>query len=186
MICSPMVRIGFSDVIGSWKIIEMSRPRISRIWSSSRSSNETPGKRCSLRDPARKARQQPHDRKRGDRFAGAELADDGHHFAAPDRKAQAFDRAHDTTGGAELGMQVVDFQKRGNRLGLRVRSFTQCVASLGDTQPYPLALAARHHARCPRPPKARMGARLKSRKCVITHRPASAEAPYHTDRPLIA
>ena len=35
MICSPMVRIGLSEVIGSWKIIEMSRPRISRISSSS-------------------------------------------------------------------------------------------------------------------------------------------------------
>ena len=31
VICKPMVRIGLSEVIGSWKIIEMSRPRISRI-----------------------------------------------------------------------------------------------------------------------------------------------------------
>ena len=34
MICSPIERTGLSEVIGSWKIIEMSRPRISRISSS--------------------------------------------------------------------------------------------------------------------------------------------------------
>ena len=31
MICSPQVNTGFSDVIGSWKIIEISRPRMARI-----------------------------------------------------------------------------------------------------------------------------------------------------------
>ena len=107
------------------------------------------------------------------------LADDGDHFAAAHGEADAFDGAHDSARSSELGVKIGDFQKRGNRLGLRVRSFTQCVASLGDTQPYPLALAARHHARCPRPPKATMGGRLKSRKCVITQRPASADALPH-------
>ena len=34
VICNPMVSSGLSEVIGSWKIIEMSRPRISRISSS--------------------------------------------------------------------------------------------------------------------------------------------------------
>ena len=34
MICSPIDRTGLSEVIGSWKIMEMSRPRISRISSS--------------------------------------------------------------------------------------------------------------------------------------------------------
>ena len=164
----------------------MSRPRISRICSSSRSSRDWPSNTIWPFGISGQARQQPHDRERGHRFAGPGFADDGDHFAAVDGEADALDRAHDAARGDELGVKIGDFQKRGNRLGLRVRSFTQCVASLGDTQPYPLALAARHHARCPRPPKARMGARLKSRKCVITHRPASAEAPYHTDRPLIA
>ncbi len=31
-ICSPTVNTGFSEVIGSWKIIEISLPRIFRIW----------------------------------------------------------------------------------------------------------------------------------------------------------
>ncbi len=45
MICNPIVRIGLSEVIGSWKIIEMSRPRISRICSSSSSSRLRPSNR---------------------------------------------------------------------------------------------------------------------------------------------
>jgi hypothetical protein len=32
VICSPIRYTGFSDVIGSWKIIEISAPRISCIW----------------------------------------------------------------------------------------------------------------------------------------------------------
>ena len=31
-ICSPIVKTGFSEVIGSWKTIEISLPRIFRIW----------------------------------------------------------------------------------------------------------------------------------------------------------
>ena len=33
-ICAPTVKIGFSEVIGSWKIIDISLPRIFRICSS--------------------------------------------------------------------------------------------------------------------------------------------------------
>ena len=31
-ICSPHVKTGLSEVMGSWKIIEISLPRILRIW----------------------------------------------------------------------------------------------------------------------------------------------------------
>ena len=46
MICSPIERTGLSEVIGSWKIIEISRPRIARMSSAeslsrSRPSNST-------------------------------------------------------------------------------------------------------------------------------------------------
>src|SRR5216683_143462 len=44
-ICRPTVSTGLSDVIGSWKIIEMSLPRMRRIAASSRSSRSTPWKR---------------------------------------------------------------------------------------------------------------------------------------------
>ena len=40
-----MVSTGFNEVIGSWKIIAMSRPRISRISSSVRSSRFLPWNR---------------------------------------------------------------------------------------------------------------------------------------------
>ena len=113
VICSPMVRIGLSEVIGSWKIIEMSRPRISRISSSSRSSRLRPSKSdAALGDLAGEARQQPHDRERRDRFAGAGFADDGDDFAAVDREAHAFDRAHDAARGLEMDMQILDLQQR--------------------------------------------------------------------------
>ena len=45
MIWRPIVNTGLSDVIGSWKIIEMSRPRIWRISSSLRSRRFRPSKR---------------------------------------------------------------------------------------------------------------------------------------------
>ena len=32
MICLPIFISGLSDVIGSWKIIDISRPQRSRIW----------------------------------------------------------------------------------------------------------------------------------------------------------
>ena len=45
MICSPIVRTGLSEVIGSWKIMAISRPRMRRISSSERSSSSRPSKR---------------------------------------------------------------------------------------------------------------------------------------------
>ena len=41
-ICSPHVNTGLSEVIGSWKIIEISLPRILRIWDGLRSSRLRP------------------------------------------------------------------------------------------------------------------------------------------------
>ena len=72
-----MVSTGLSDVIGSWKIIAISLPRISRIWSGlsvrrSRPSNMTVP-RFNL---AGRARYQTHQRKRANTFAAAALADD--------------------------------------------------------------------------------------------------------------
>ena len=40
--CSPIERTGLSEVIGSWKIIAMSRPRISRISSAESASRSRP------------------------------------------------------------------------------------------------------------------------------------------------
>ena len=84
MICAPMVSTGLSDVIGSWKIIEMSRPRISRISSSARSRRLRPSnvmRPCVMRPVRRGSRRM---------IASAEtdlpqpgLADDGDDLATP-------------------------------------------------------------------------------------------------------
>ena len=47
MSCMPIVNTGFSDVIGSWKIMQISSPRTSRIPSSSSFSRSRPLKRIS-------------------------------------------------------------------------------------------------------------------------------------------
>ena len=45
MICRPMRSTGLSEVIGSWKIMAISRPRSWRISSSERVSSSRPSKR---------------------------------------------------------------------------------------------------------------------------------------------
>src|SRR5262244_184460 len=45
MICASIVCSGLSEVIGSWKMIEMSLPRMPRIWLSDSDSNSCPLKR---------------------------------------------------------------------------------------------------------------------------------------------
>ena len=72
--CSPIERTGLSEVIGSWKIIEMSRPRISRISSAESAEQVAPVERdAALRHPAGLG-EQAHDRERGDRLAAAGFA----------------------------------------------------------------------------------------------------------------
>ena len=57
-ICRPTVSTGFSDVIGSWKIIEISLPRTSRIAASVRPRRSRPAKRIApdtIRPAARRS-----------------------------------------------------------------------------------------------------------------------------------
>ena len=109
MICRPMRSTGLSEVIGSWKIMAMSRPRSWRISSSERFSSSWPSKRMLPSDARGAGRQQAHDGQRGDRLARARLADDGHHLAGIDRIAQALDGPHGAVRGHELHVQIVDF-----------------------------------------------------------------------------
>ena len=75
MICSPIGRTGLSEVIGSWKIIAISRPRtFAHLIFGQVEEVAALEHDAALRDAAG-ARQQPHDRMRGDRFAGAGFAD---------------------------------------------------------------------------------------------------------------
>ena len=48
MICVPIVSVGFSEVIGSWKIIAISRPR---MFSSSRSFRPTSSRPSNITEP---------------------------------------------------------------------------------------------------------------------------------------
>ncbi len=41
-ICSPIVKTGFSEVIGSWKTIEISLPRTFRIWAGGKVTRSRP------------------------------------------------------------------------------------------------------------------------------------------------
>ncbi len=45
MICRPILSTGLSEVMGSWKIMAISRPRMRRISSSESSSSSRPRKR---------------------------------------------------------------------------------------------------------------------------------------------
>ena len=112
MICSPILSTGLSEVIGSWKIMAISRPRMRRISSSESFSSSRPSKRIDALGDARRARrQQAHDGERRHRLAGARLADDRHHLAGVDRVAQALDRAHGAVRGHELHVEVFDLEQ---------------------------------------------------------------------------
>ena len=104
MICSPIFSTGLSEVIGSWKIMAISRPRMRRISSSESSSSSRPSKRT---EPLG-MRAVPGGSSRMTASAETdlpepELADDRHHLAGADRVAQALDRPHGAVRGDEAG-----------------------------------------------------------------------------------
>ena len=113
----PTLKTGFSAVSGSWKIIEMSRPRSDRSRRSRGGQqvlapeHDPPG-----REPGRRRRHQAHDRQGGDGLARAGLADDPERLARADRPAHAVDRLHHPVVGVEVDAQVLDRQQR---LGVR-------------------------------------------------------------------
>ena len=85
--CRPIVCTGFSDVIGSWKIIAMSLPRISRSrlgLAVSSSSSRNFAEPLVIVD-ARLF--EAHDREAGDALAGAGLADDAERLALLDARS---------------------------------------------------------------------------------------------------
>ena len=112
MICVPIVSVGFSEVIGSWKIIAISRPRTSSSCRSESFVRSRPSKMTEPGDDLRgRLRDQAHDRERGHRLAAAGLADDPERLALLDREADAVDGAHDALAGEEVGAEVVDFEQ---------------------------------------------------------------------------
>src|SRR3977135_4209321 len=64
------------------------------------------------RDLARRLGDEPHQRHGGHRLAAARFTDDGQRLAFFDMEGDAVDRAVDTLGGAEMGLQILDFEQR--------------------------------------------------------------------------
>ena len=102
-----MVITGLSEVIGSWKIIEISLPRTSLHRRLVERQQVDAGERDRAADDAAgRIRQQPQQRKRGDALAAARFADDRQRLAVPQREGDAVDRLDDPVAGIEVGLQV--------------------------------------------------------------------------------
>ena len=85
---SPMVKSGFSEAIGSCRIIAMRLPRMRRI-SRRRLGQQVLALEADLAaHDARGRRQQPQDREREGRLARARLADDAERLAGVEREAR--------------------------------------------------------------------------------------------------
>ena len=107
MICVPILSVGFSDVIGSWKIIAIWRPRtFSSCWSSSLVMS-LPSKSTSPADDlGRRLRDEAHDRERGHGLPAAGLAHDAERLALLDGEGDAVDRLDDALAREEVGLEV--------------------------------------------------------------------------------
>ena len=63
-------------------------------------------------DPARRVRDQPQHRQRGDAFAGSGLAHNRERLAGIEMERHAIDRGHGSALGAESHRQIFDLQQR--------------------------------------------------------------------------
>ena len=113
LIWRPIVSTGLSEVIGSWKIIAMSLPRIRRISSSFSLSRSLPVEDdLALDDPARRRRDQAHQRERADALAAAGLADQAERLALVQRERHAVDGLDDAVRRVELRLEVLHLEQR--------------------------------------------------------------------------
>ena len=130
-----IVRTGLSEVIGSWKIIAMSLPRIDahllvrHLQDIVALEEDLAGD-----DLARRAGDQAHDREPGHALAAARLADDAERFARHDVERDIVDRLDDAVLGLELGLEILRLQGSDRRVRLRhCRRLAGALASpLGD------------------------------------------------------
>ena len=112
--CMPIVKTGFSEVIGSWKIMLMSLPRTLRISSHEQLQQIAPAEQdLAADDPARRVGNEPQDAERGDALAGARLADEAEHLARQDVEIDAVHRLGDAGLGVEVGPQAADLRGSG-------------------------------------------------------------------------
>ena len=108
----PTVKTGFSEVIGSWKIMLMSLPRICRIAGSGKLdqifSQESDGPGLNLG----RGGQQPHDRQRRDRLARAGFAHDAQRLPFVDGERDPFNGFDRLLFRMKVGAKVVDANNR--------------------------------------------------------------------------
>ena len=105
--------IGFSEVIGSWKIIAISPPRRRRI-SLSESARRSLAEeaRAAGGDARRRPRQKAHEGEGGQRLAGAALAGDRQDLALGDGEGHPVDDGAHALLAADLDREVLHGEKR--------------------------------------------------------------------------
>ena len=131
MIWSPMVKLGLSEVIGSWKIIASRLPRRSRRVCVGHVEQIEAVEADRAGDLGRLLRQQPHDGERGHALAAAGFADEAERRAVGDAEIDAVDRVR---GAAVVAMeddaQALDLDQRDVRSFLGPRSPASMPASM--------------------------------------------------------
>ena len=107
---------GLSEVIGSWKIIEMSLPRMLLHLALAEleqvAALEADG---AADDAARRIGDQAQDGERRHALAAARFAHDAQGLAALQRIGHAVDRAHRADRREEVRLEILDLQNRGRR-----------------------------------------------------------------------
>ena len=98
--------------------------------------------------------QEAEDRHRGDRLAGARLADDREHLAAVHVEAHAVDGVDDTVVGGELGVEVADREQELAGAGRGQGHFS--FGSRASRRPSPMKTKARTVMKIARPGKISM------------------------------
>src|SRR3954452_867448 len=113
MIWSPIVKLGLSDVIGSWKIIARRLPRSSRKRSSGASSRSKPSKRIEPVTSAACFDNRPMIAREVTLVSAAGFADQSERRAMSDGKVDAVDGMGDPTIVAmKEDAQTFDFDQR--------------------------------------------------------------------------
>ena len=111
-ICRPTLSTGLSEVIGSWKIIEMRSPRMRAHLLLAQREQVAAAVAHRAGMAPRRHRHQAQDRERGDALAAARFADDAERLAVVHREGDAVDRAHRADQRGEGGAQVLDREQR--------------------------------------------------------------------------
>jgi hypothetical protein len=108
----PIFITGFSDVIGSWKIIAISGPpEVPELVGGQLADLLALVAHAALADDVA-ARQEPHDRPRQDRLAEPDSPDDADRLATLEGERHPVDGSHEAGWGLEVRLEVGDLEDR--------------------------------------------------------------------------